>query len=61
MVGIARFIEMQLKLKVNREKSSVKNANQATLLGFGFRGRDGEVRIRIAAKALSGCTGECGN
>ena len=37
---------------MNREKSSVKNANQATILGFGFHGRNGEVRIRIAPKAL---------
>ena len=52
LVGIARFIERRLKLKVNREKSSVKNANQATILGFGFHRRDGEVRIRIAPKAM---------
>jgi group II intron reverse transcriptase/maturase len=52
LAGIAEFIERRLKLKVNREKSSVKNANQATILGFGFHRRDGEVRIRIAPKAL---------
>ena len=52
LAGIAEFIERRLKLKVNREKSSVKNANQATILGFGFHRRDGEIRIRIAPKAL---------
>ena len=52
LAGIAEFIEKRLKLKVNRQKSSVKNANQATILGFGFHRRDGEVRIRIAPKAL---------
>jgi RNA-directed DNA polymerase len=34
LVGIARFIERRLKLKVNREKSSVNNATQATILGL---------------------------
>jgi RNA-directed DNA polymerase len=52
LAGIAEFIERRLKLKVNREKSSVKNAAQATVLGFGFHHRNGEVRIRIAPKAL---------
>ncbi len=52
LAGIAEFIEKRLKLKVNREKSSVKNATQATVLGFGFHRRNGEVRIRIAPKAL---------
>ena len=52
LAGIAEFIEKRLKLRVNRQKSSVKNANQATILGFGFHRRDGEVRIRIAPQAL---------
>ena len=52
LAGLAEFIERRLKLKVNREKSSVKNANQATILGFGFHRRDGEIRVRIAPKAL---------
>lgn len=53
LAGISEFIEGHLRLKVNREKSSVKKANQATVLGFGFhRGRNGETRIRIAPKAL---------
>jgi group II intron reverse transcriptase/maturase len=52
LAGIAEFTERRLKLKVSPEKSSVKAANQATTLGFGFHRRDGEVRIRIAPKAL---------
>lgn len=53
LAGTAGFIERRLKLKVNREKSSVKRASQATVLGFGFhRGRTGETRIRIDPKAV---------
>jgi group II intron reverse transcriptase/maturase len=46
-------IEQRLKLKVNREKSSIRHAAQATLLGFGFFLRGGQVRIRVAAKAIT--------
>ena len=57
MARVARRVHDRRLLRLirrylNREKSSVKNANQATILGFGFHRRDGEVRIRIAPKAL---------
>jgi group II intron reverse transcriptase/maturase len=51
--GITDFIERRLKLKVNRQKSSVKHAARATVLGFGFLRRDGRVDIRIDPKALT--------
>ena len=42
----------RLKLKVNREKSSIRHAAQATLLGFGFFSGGPRVGIRIAPKAI---------
>ena len=42
----------RLKLKVNREKSSIRPAAQATLLGFGFFFDGPRVGIRIAPKAI---------
>jgi len=39
MQSITRFIERKLKLKVNREKSSVRQLSQTRYLGFRIRGR----------------------
>jgi hypothetical protein len=51
MGSTCEFIERRLKLWVNRGKSSVASAFRATLLGFGFLRRDGEIKIRIDPKA----------
>jgi group II intron reverse transcriptase/maturase len=51
MEGTTQFIERRLKLRVNRGKSSVASAFRATLLGFGFLCRDGEVKVRIDPRA----------
>ena len=51
MEGISAFIERRLKLKVNRGKSAVDQAERRPLLGFGFFRRDGEVKVRIDPKA----------
>jgi RNA-directed DNA polymerase len=45
-------IEQRLKLKVNREKSSIRRAVDATLLGFGFFFNGPRVRIRVAPRAI---------
>ena len=45
-------IEQRLKLKVNREKSSIRHAVQATLLGFGFSLTGPQVTIQVAPKAI---------
>jgi RNA-directed DNA polymerase len=50
--SVCGVIERRLKLKVNREKSSVRHAAQATLLGFGFFFDGPQVGIRIAPKAI---------
>lgn len=51
MGSTCEFIERRLKLRVNRDKSSVALAFHATLLGFGFLKRKGEIKIRIDPKA----------
>ncbi len=51
MQHTCEFIERRLKLRVNRDKSSVASAFKATLLGFGFLKRKGEIKIRIDPKA----------
>jgi RNA-directed DNA polymerase len=50
--SVCGVIERRLKLKVNREKSSIRHAAQATLLGFGFVLTGPQVRIRVAPKAI---------
>jgi RNA-directed DNA polymerase len=51
--SVAAFVERRLKLKVNREKSSINPAARSVLLGFGFWFRpDGRVDIRVDQKAL---------
>jgi RNA-directed DNA polymerase len=45
-------IERRLKLKVNREKSSIRHAAKATLLGFAFFFDGPQAGIRIAPKAI---------
>jgi RNA-directed DNA polymerase len=53
LTGLTEFIEKRLKLKVNRKKSTVRRAAQATVLGFGFfYGKHGEVGIRVDPRAL---------
>jgi RNA-directed DNA polymerase len=51
MGSTCEFIERRLKLRVNRGKSSVALAFHATLLGFGFLKRKGEIKVRIDPKA----------
>jgi RNA-directed DNA polymerase len=50
--GIIDVVEGRLKLKVNRDKSSIQAASAAGLLGFGFYfAVGGKVGIRVAPKA----------
>ncbi|MFH5823115.1 group II intron reverse transcriptase/maturase [Georgenia sp. AZ-5] len=52
--GIAEVVEGRLKLRVNREKSSVQPAGRAVLLGFGFFFvTGGRVKVRVAPKAIA--------
>jgi RNA-directed DNA polymerase len=51
--SVTAVVEQRLKLKVNRERSTVVHARSAVLLGFGFCfARGGKVRIRVDPKAV---------
>lgn len=52
MESITRFIEENLKLKVNRDKSTVDRPWKLKFLGFSFYMGKGECRIRIHEKPL---------
>jgi RNA-directed DNA polymerase len=51
MESISRYVELRLKLRVNRDKSVVDRATKRTLLGFGFFSRGGEVKVRVDPRA----------
>ena len=52
MVSITRFIEEKLKLKVNKEKSSVDRPWRLKFLGFSFYCKKGGVGIRVHPKPV---------
>jgi RNA-directed DNA polymerase len=59
MQNITRYIEHELLLKVNREKSKVNNPTQSYLLGFSFYKTKGEYQIRIAPKSIQRIKEKC--
>ncbi len=46
------YLEKELKLRVNREKTQVSQPQQSTLLGFSFFRNKGKWEVRIAPKSL---------
>jgi len=52
IASITRFIEQELKLKVNKEKSAVDRPWKLKFLGFSFYPKKGEVGIRVHPKPL---------
>ncbi len=50
--NITKYIDTDLKLKVNKEKSKVSTPRQSTLLGFSFYKDKGSWQIRIAKKPI---------
>jgi RNA-directed DNA polymerase len=48
-----KVLERALKLRVNRQKSTINPANVATLLGYGFYFTRAGVKLRVAPKALT--------
>ena len=52
MVSITKFIEGKLKLKVNKDKSSVDRPWKLKFLGFSFYFKKGGVGIRVAPKPV---------
>lgn len=50
--SISIYLESDLKLKVNREKSGIRRPSKGNLLGFGFwHGKGGEICPRISEKS----------
>lgn len=52
MASITRFIEDKLRLKVNRQKSTVDRPWRLKFLGFSFYYRDQMIRIRVHPKSV---------
>jgi RNA-directed DNA polymerase len=52
MLSITKYLEEELLLRVNREKSKTSRPNKSTLLGFSFYKSKGLWRIRIAAQSI---------
>ncbi|SIR94569.1 group II intron reverse transcriptase/maturase [Microbispora rosea] len=51
--SVTGVVEQRLKLKVNRDKSSVRHAREVTLLGFGFYFTRSGVKIRTDPRAVT--------
>jgi RNA-directed DNA polymerase len=52
LASITNYIESDLKLKVNKDKSKVSTPVESTLLGFSFYKDNGNWTIRIAKKSI---------
>ncbi len=50
MESLTKFIERDLKLKVNREKTEVAYIGRLKFLGYGFYVRNGKCRLRLHQK-----------
>ncbi len=57
--NITRYLEQDLLLKVNKEKSKVSQPANSYLLGFSFYQSKGEWHIRIAEKSHSRIKAKC--
>ena len=57
--SITTYIEKNLKLKVNKEKSKVSRPAESTLLGFSFYNDKGMWTIRVANKSLRRIKEKC--
>jgi group II intron reverse transcriptase/maturase len=52
MSSITKYLEEELLLKVNREKSKISRPSKSTLLGFSFYKTKGMWQIRIAERSI---------
>jgi group II intron reverse transcriptase/maturase len=55
LVGIGRFLERKLSLKVNAKKSGVDRPSKRKFLSFSFYRRQGRALIRVAGEARDRC------
>ena len=59
MDSIIKYIECELKLKVNREKTKISRPQGSQLLGFSFYKTKGKYEIRISEKSLNRIKAKC--
>ena len=52
MASITRFLEEELRLRINKEKSAVDRPWKLKFLGFSFYRKKGETRIRVHPKSV---------
>lgn len=57
--NIIKYIEEELKLKVNREKTRIGRANQSSLLGYSFYNNKGKWEPRISDKTKEKLKAKC--
>lgn len=57
--SIIKFIECDLLLKVNREKTRISRAYESYLLGFSFYQMKGRYEIRISPKSVNRVKSKC--
>ncbi|MFN7882924.1 MAG: group II intron maturase-specific domain-containing protein, partial [bacterium] len=57
--SITKFIECNLLLKVNREKTKISRAHESYLLGFSFYQTKGRYEIRISPKSVNRVKAKC--
>lgn len=50
---VSKFIEGKLKLKINKEKTSITRLNQIKYLGYGFYRIKGKCRFRVHPKSIT--------
>ena len=59
MESIIKYIESELMLKVNREKTKISRPQESQLLGFSFYHTKGRYEIRISEKSLRRIKAKC--
>lgn len=52
MTGIVEYLEREMRLKVNREKTKVSKPEGSTLLGFSFSMYQGKSIIKVAGRSI---------
>ncbi len=57
--SIIKYIESELMLKVNREKTRISRPQESQLLGFSFYNTKGKYEIRISEKSLGRIKAKC--
>jgi RNA-directed DNA polymerase len=57
--SIIKFLEGDLLLKVNREKTRINRAHESYLLGFSFYQMKGRYEIRISPKSVNRVKAKC--